>query len=465
MNRNHLKLLAATILVAALAAPLFAQETLSPDTRVKIDVSVGEMIAKSGVPSASIAVVRDGKIAYTRAYGFAKLDPKTPATTSMRYSIGSISKQFTASAILLLAEEGKLSLDDKLVRWFPDLTRSNEVTIREILSMTSGYQDFWPQDYVMPRMLEPVKPNEILSEWAEKPLDFDPGTKWQYSNTNYIIAGLIVEKVSGMPLMDFLHKRVFGPLHMTTITNSDVAPLGPEDPMRYMRYALGPPRPAPKEGKGWMFAAGELAMTAHDLALWDISIIDHSILKPASYRALETEVELADGVGSNYGLGVSVSTRNGRRLITHGGEVSGFTARNDVFPDDRTAVVVQTNLDATGASQDIARKIESILFETTDPKALAETKTIFDGLRHGKIDRSLFTSNANAYFTEQALADFASSLRKLGKVEEFTQLSQALRGGMTQRRYRVKFRKQTLRITTYMMPDGKLEQFQVAAAE
>jgi D-alanyl-D-alanine carboxypeptidase len=197
----------------------------------------------------------------------------------------------------------------------------------------------------------------------------------------------------------------------TLSPDSDVAPLGPEDPMR---YALGPPRPAPKEGAGWVFAAGELAMTAHDLALWDVSIIGRSILSPASYRALETEVELANGVGSKYGLGVAVGMRGARRLLTHGGEVSGFTARNDVFPDDRTAVVVQANLDATGASRDVARKIESILFETTDPKALAETKSIFEGLRHGKIDRSLFTSNANAYFTDQALGDFASSLRKLG---------------------------------------------------
>ena len=149
--------------------------------------------------------------------------------------------------------------------------------------MTSGYQDFWPQDYVMPRMLEPVTAQEILNEWARKPLDFEPGTKWQYSNTNYVIAGVIVEKVAGMPLLDFLQRRVFGPLQMTSVYNTDLAALGGNEPMRYLRYALGPLRPAPKEGRGWMFAAGELAMTAHDLALWDISLIDQSILKPASY--------------------------------------------------------------------------------------------------------------------------------------------------------------------------------------
>src|SRR5437763_66547 len=173
------------------------------------------------------------------------LGEQEPAVPSMRYSIGSISKQFTAAAILLLAEEGKLSLDDKVGCWLPDLTRPNEVTIRQLLSMTAGYQDYWPQDYVMPDMLAPVTASAIAQGWAKKPLDFEPGTKWQYSNTNYVIAGMIVQRVAGMPLLEFLQKRVFEPLHMTSVSDIDSAPLGDSDPTRYMRYALGPPRIAP----------------------------------------------------------------------------------------------------------------------------------------------------------------------------------------------------------------------------
>jgi D-alanyl-D-alanine carboxypeptidase len=453
----------------ALLSPLRAQENgLPPETRASIDKAVAEILTRSGAPSASVAVVRDGKVAYVHAYGSARLDTPAAATPAMRYSIGSISKQFTASAILMLAEEGKLSLDDRLVRWFPELTRASDVTIRELLSMTSGYQDFWPQDYVMPRMLQPVTAPEILDGWARKPLDFEPGTKYQYSNTNYVIAGMIVEKVSGMPLFDFLQKRIFGPLQMSSVANSDMAPLPSEDAGRYLRYALGPVRPAPKEGKGWMFAAGELAMTAHDLALWDISMIDQKVLQPASYRLLETEVQLANGVGSRYGLGVSVGSVDGRRLISHGGEVSGFTARNDVYPDDRAAVVVFTNLDATSASEQIATKIGSLLFASVDNSAQAaldQARAIFAGLQHGRIDRALFTSNANAYFSDQAIADFASSLGPLKTPQEFTQVAQSLRGGMTLRRFRLHFPQKTLRITTFTMPDGKLEQYQIAAAE
>ncbi len=457
-----------SLMVVSLSAALASQDTLPPETRTAIDKAAAEILAKSGAPSASVAVVKDGAIAYVRAYGLAHLNPAVPATPEMRYSIGSVSKQFTAATILMLAEEGKLSLEDKVVRWLPELTRANEVTIRELLSMTSGYQDFWPQDYVMPMLLQPVTPQEIVNGWAKKPLNFEPGTKWQYSNTNYVIAGMVVEKVAGMPVTDLLQKRVFQPLKMTSVANADVAPLGDGDAARYMRYALGPLRPAPKEGSGWLFAAGELAMTAHDLALWDISMIDQTVLQPSSYRELGTEVPLKNGVGSLYGLGVSVGTADDRRLISHGGEISGFTARNDLYPDERAAVVVLTNLTATSASRQIATKIGSILFAKSDgltEAAAAQMRRIFDGLQQGKLDRSFFTSNANAYFTEQALKDFASSLGPLGAPQEFAQASQSLSGAMTLRRYLIRFPQKTLSLTTFIIPDGKIEQYQIAAAE
>src|SRR5205085_1160736 len=157
---------------------------LPADLVEKIDTVATDTLARTGVPSASVAVVKDGRIAYVKAYGDARLDPKTPATPQMRYSIGSISKQFTAAAILLLQEQGKLSLDDKVSKYVPELTRANEVTIRQLLSHTSGYQDYWPQDYVMPGMLKATDAQQIMNTWGKKPLDFDPGTKWQYSNTN-----------------------------------------------------------------------------------------------------------------------------------------------------------------------------------------------------------------------------------------------------------------------------------------
>ncbi|HEY8188082.1 MAG TPA: serine hydrolase domain-containing protein, partial [Pyrinomonadaceae bacterium] len=323
------------LLTAQRGTTATAQAQAQPELRDKIDNLAADALAKSGVPSASIAIVRDGQIVYAKAYGDARLEPRTAAASEMRYSIGSISKQFTAAGVLLLQEQGKLSLDDKVSKFIPDLTRANEVTIRQLLSHTSGYQDYWPQDYVMPMMLQPVTAQKIMDGWARKPLDFDPGSKWQYSNTNFVIAGVIIEKASGKPLLQFLREKIFVPLGMKSVTTTEEAKSSDKDPTGYLRYALGPLRPAPKEGKGWLFAAGELAMTAEDLARWDIAMMDQKLLRPSSYRELEREVQLTNGLGTRYGLGVSVNMEGGHRSISHGGEVSGFTAQNVVFPDER----------------------------------------------------------------------------------------------------------------------------------
>jgi D-alanyl-D-alanine carboxypeptidase len=460
--------IAAAVTATQTSATAQAQAQLSPELVARIDKLATESLAASGVPSASVAVVRDGQIVYLKAYGAARLDPKTSAAPEMRYSIGSISKQFTATSILLLQEQGKLSLDDKVAKFIPDLTRANEVTIRQLLSHTSGYQDYWPQDYVMPMMLKPVTAQQIMDGWARKPLDFDPGSKWQYSNTNYVIAGVIIEKASGKPLLDFMQEKIFAPLNMKSVASMDVTKMTASDPVGYLRYALGPLRPAPKEGKGWLFAAGELAMTAEDLAKWNIAMMDKKLLRPESYRELEKEVQLSNGLGTRYGLGVSVAMEGGRRAVSHGGEVSGFTTESVVFPDERVSVVVLTNQDAVSASGEIAHGIVPLLFEKSDPatpQKLEQAKKIFAGLQQGTVDRSLFTDNANAYFSEQALKDFASGLEPLGTPKEFVQVRQGLRGGMILRVYQIRLATKTLRAWSYEMPDGKLEQYQIAVAD
>jgi D-alanyl-D-alanine carboxypeptidase len=451
-------LLATSLLQAQTAAPISAA------LREKIDAITKQALTDTGVPSASIAAVQAGTITYLQAYGEGRIEPHTPALPSMRYSIGSISKQFTAAAVLLLAEQGKLSLDDSVSRFVPNLTRGNEVTIRELLSHTSGYQDYWPQDYVPPFMLQAITADKILDRWGRKPLDFDPGTDWQYSNTNFVIAGLIVEKASGEPLLQFLSEHIFTPLGMKSVMNIDQNRLTETDATGYLRYALGPPRLAPKEGQGWLFAAGELAMPAEDLAKWDISMINQTMLRPTSYVEMEKEVVLKNGLGTRYGLGVDVRQEFGQRAIEHGGEVSGFTAHNLVFPDARIAVIVLVNEDSVDASGDLARKIAALLFREADAgKQEDQSREIFAALQQGKINRTLFTDNCNRYFSEQALKDFASSLGPLGSPTEFTQTYKQDRGGMTFRLFEVHFPQKTVEVWERIMPDGKIEQYQVSA--
>ena len=430
-----------------------------------IDSLANAALATTGAPSATVAIVRHGRLVYANAYGSAKLNPTVAAKPDMAYGIGSISKQFAAASVLMLQQEGKLSLNDPVSRFFPELTRSKDITIRELLSHTSGYQDYWPQDYVPLFMQKPITPQAILDHWAKQPLDFEPGTKWEYSNTNYVIASMIVAKASGEPFFTFIQKRILDPLGMKSAIDYDV--LGPSSiqPIGYMRYALGPLVPATPTGKGWIHGAGELAMTASDLAKWDISIIRKSLLAPASYHALETTMLLRDGVSTGYGLGVDIGLFNGHRTISHTGEVAGFTAANYVFPDDSAAVIVLTNQDAAPASDVISEQIIRTLFATQGESAKAHTglaRGIFTGLQKGTIDRSLFTADANAYFSDAALKDFASSLDSLGVPVGFVQTSQSDRGGMIERSYRVTFHGSAIRVWTYEMPDGKLEQYQVA---
>jgi len=434
-----------------------------------VDQGAEQALAQTGVPSASLAIVRDGEIAYTKGYGRARLEPAEAAEPRMRYSVGSISKQFTAAAVLLLEQQGKLSIEDSVSKYLPELTRANEVTIRMLLSHTSGYQDYWPEDYLMPPMLEATTSQHILDVWGKKALDFDPGTKWQYSNTNFVIAGRIVEMVSGEPLMQFLEEHVFHPLAMKEVWNSDLAKLGDTDAQGYTRYALGPLRPAPKEGAGWMFAAGELAMPAYDLAQWDISLMNRALLDKRSYDEMFAPVKLKDGSNSNYGLGLFVRDMSGHLLYEHSGEVMGFTSENYVFPNEKVAIAVLTNQDAARAAGVIARGLTPLLLGVTTqgPNAAeAQALELFENFQQGKIDRSLFTPWCNAYFSEQAMADFRSSLAPMGKPSSVKQMVENLRGGMTFRAFRVEFPNggKPLVITTYTEPDGKLEQYLVGPA-
>ena len=253
----------------------------------------------------------------------------------MRYSIGSISKQFTAAAILLLQEQGKLSLDDKVGKYVPDLTRANEVTIRQLLSHTSGYQDYWPQDYVMPMMLQPVTSQKDHGHMGEEAARFRAGHEMA---------------IQQHELCDRRrhHREGFG--HAADAISAEKVFCAARDDQRgghrsgktrrHRSDRLSAIRPraaaaAPKEGKGWLFAAGELAMPAQDLAKWDISIMDQNFLKPASYREIGTDTLLKNGVATNYGLGVSVNMQAATGRCRTAARFPDSRRKISCFPDER----------------------------------------------------------------------------------------------------------------------------------
>jgi len=439
---------------------------LAGAARAQLDQTIAQTLAAFGGTSVSVAVVEDGKLAYAKAFGMANLETKTAATVETRYAVGSISKQFTAAALLLAQEQGKLSIDDKVSKYFPELTRAGEITIRELLSHTSGYEDYAPQDYIIPAWTKPTTARAIMDNWGRKPLNFDPGTRWQYSNTNFVIAGSILEKVTGQSLVSFLQEHFFGPLGMQS-AGEWVRPDRPDgglDASAYTRFALGPPRPVAREGNGWYFAAGELSMTPSDLAKWDIALMERKMLSEKSYNELEKEVKLKDGSGTHYALGLSVGQQMGTLALSHSGEVSGFLASNTVFPQKKAAVIVLSNEDGLGLYTAVSRQISEMILNGGDTPAAKQdrlAKQVLEDLQRGELKTELFTDDARAYFSDTARRDYQASLSPLGKLVLLTRQNEQQRGGMTHLTYRAHFEHDSVALNIYLQPDGKIEQFLV----
>jgi D-alanyl-D-alanine carboxypeptidase len=379
-----------------------------------------------------------------------------------RYAVGSISKQFTAAALLLAQEQGKVSLDDKISRYYPDLTRANEITIRQLLSHTSGYEDYAPQDYMVPEWTKPMDAGTILDRWAKKPLNFDPGTRWQYSNTNYVLAGKIFEKATGQSLVSFLQKRIFRPLGMASAGDCEEHTW--EDAAAYTRYALGPPRPVAREGNGWYFAAGELCMTASDLARWDLAFLKKRILSTKSYDEFTREAKLNNGKPTRYALGLGIGDLHGTPMISHSGEVSGFLAINRIFPTKDAGVIVLSNEDGVNLIGPLSQDVALLMIEPHPASSANEdqqVRKILEELQQGRINRGEFTANANSYFNDLALNDYHTSLEPLGKLQSVMRQNEQQRGGMTHLSYRAQFEKKAVLLNIYRTPNGKFEQFLV----
>jgi CubicO group peptidase (beta-lactamase class C family) len=453
--------LAALLLMLPMTS-LAAAVPLDAATIAAIDTSAREWLAASGAPSVSLAIVRQGVLGYVQAYGLARASPPLPASSSTRYAIDSVSKQFTAAAVLLLAEQGRLSLSDRVARWYPDLGAASEIRLRELLDQTSGLRDYWPQDFVPPAMLLPTTRAAIFDQWIRRPLDFEPGTEWQYSNTGYVLAGSIIERVSGQSLQQFLQQHIFAPLGMQQVSEDDGAALPPPDALGYSREGLARPHVAPKEGAGWLFGAAGLQMTARDIAHWDLSLLQRSLLQPASYEAMFKPVTLRNGVVKDYGLGLAIEHVQGRLRIGHDGSGSGFQAANRLWPEDGTAIVVLTNND--WASPDAL--IDRLAFALLRPRPEeARARAVFEGMQQGSLDLQLFTDNGRAYLSDAVRSALQQSLQPLGPPRLIQLEQESRRGGMLTRRWRITCRSQVLRAVERSWPQGKLEQFSITAAE
>lgn len=325
-----------------------------------VDDYVTTALAKEKIPGASILIVRNGTILKASGYGFANVELRVPASADTIYQSGSTGKQFTAAGILLLAEEGKLSLDDRLSKHFPDGPTSwHRITLRQLLTHTSGIRDYGDSPDIDLR--RDYDESALLKIMMRLPLDFEPGTQWSYSNSGYLILGLLTSKLAGMHWSDFQAQRLFKPLGMTTtrvISESEIVP------NRAAGYELNDK--GELTNQEWVSpslnrcADGALYYTVRDLAAWDAALRQGRFLKPASLDTWMRPVTLADGTEYQYGFGWSVSEQRGRRLIEHGGSWQGFRTAIARYVDQDLTIVVLTNL-SSAEPETMAHEIAGLI--------------------------------------------------------------------------------------------------------
>jgi CubicO group peptidase (beta-lactamase class C family) len=297
-------------------------------------------------PSVVVGVERDGKTVYLHAFGNRTVDPNAPAQPSTPYMIGSNTKQFAAASILLLQDEGKLNVNDRLSKYFPGIPHAGEVTLRELLTMSSGYADYVEAPTFLHSMRRPaLSPKEAVDLVKSLPLDFPPGTRWQYSNTGYMLAQMVIEHVSGITFDDFLQRHFFGPLGMRATYLRLSNNVKPNVAGEYSSFALGPWEPAPFWDYSWIGAAGGLVSDVSDLVKWNAALDGGKILSPRSLAEMFAAGPGASSPGGEgYGMGIRLGRMpNGHRFIWHGGNTTGSASQDARFPDDRLAIIVLSN--------------------------------------------------------------------------------------------------------------------------
>lgn len=307
----------------------------------KVDEYMKAEMKTQQIPGVSLAVIKDGQIILAKGYGLANVEHQIPVRPETIFQSGSMGKQFTATAVMLLMEDGKLAVDDKISKYFLNTPESwQNITIRHLLTHTSGMTDY-PRDFDFRR---DYTEDELYERAKAIPLAFQPGEKWSYSNLGYVMLGILIHKVSGKFYGDFLQERVFKPLDMSTarvISEADIIP------NRAAGYRLD--RDNQLKNQNWVSpslnttADGALYMNVYDMAKWDAALYTEKLLKRSSLEQMWTPVKLNDGKTHPYGFGWAIGEVKGHRYVQHGGAWQGFKAQIIRYLDDKFTVVLFAN--------------------------------------------------------------------------------------------------------------------------
>ena len=342
----HRRFFASATAIALMSAGARAQQPSKRAIESRVDSLAADFLASTHTPAVSVALLQGSDTLVMKGYGDADVERHRPATASTVYRIGSITKQFTAAEIMRLAERGKLSVDDPMTKYLPDVpTHGQTITIRRLLNHTSGIHNYTAEPEWRQHWAEDMTPRQIVALVDRDTLDFKPGEKWSYSNTNYVVLGMIIEKVTGEKYADVLEHDFFKPLGLRQTT---YCPSRPSDPAFAEGYTTesGTAKPDAYLSMTQPFAAGALCSTARDLVKWQRALMGGRVVNPKSYALMTTPDTLNNGKPLNYGFGLGTANLGPHRAIAHNGGINGFTTMGIYFPDDSVNIAVLSNAGA-----------------------------------------------------------------------------------------------------------------------
>jgi D-alanyl-D-alanine carboxypeptidase len=417
---RRLILLPALLLSAA--APVVQAQTAAPAAPVSavaagivVDPALAGLdsaltaLYPAGEPGAAVLVARDGRVLMRKAYGAANVELNVPLRPEHVFRLGSITKQFTAVATLMLVDEGKVSLDDEITRWFPDYpTQGRRITVEHLLTHTSGIQSYTAIPEFRAGMRRDLTVDQLMAIFRDKPMEFEPGARFNYNNSGYALLGAIIEKASGLNYADFIRIRIFQPLGMRSSFYEVAQTVVPGRVDGYDRMPDGTVRRAEWISMTQPYAAGSLISTVDDLLLWNRAVAEGRILMPETWRRAFAAYAMNDGLSSGYGYGWFIGSAAGRPSIEHGGDIHGFSTDALWIPSERLHVIVLANhrREPQRNPGDISQRIATALLgEPAAPAVAALTPAQLDAYvgvyQISEMDRRVITRDGDSLYSQR----------------------------------------------------------------
>jgi len=440
-----------------------------------VDDYLAQEMKAQHIPGLALGVYRNGEIVKAQGYGLANVELNVPVKPETIFQSGSVGKQFAATAVMMLVEEGKVGLDDAITKYFPGAPDTwNNIKVRNLLSHTSGLAEYESDERTGPSgpfyLRLDFTEDELLKKAEALPFDFQPGEKWSYRNTNYLLLGFLIRKVTGEFYGDYLQERIFKPLGMNAtriISEADIIP------NRAAGYQLVK---GELKNQDWVSptfnstADGALYFTVLDLAKWDAALYTEKLVKKSSLDQMWTVAKLNDGKPnkSNYGFAWTIDQMNGHRVIEHGGAWQGFTTYIARYVDDKLTVVVLTNLDSAHSNPGrIAHHVAGLYvpalmppelkpIEDKEPQVTAFFREVLQKIAEGKADPEWFTPDRRKELFPDRIKALGEFVKSLGALKSLDLVERKEEDGLPAYTYRAAFSDRTMLLRLTLSPDGKI---------